>query len=142
MSPLKRLTTTADRAARAVRGARDDADPFRDAELARRVRGSQPSESLEAQVLVVELVAELLALRLQVAAVLGVRRDLDRHLLDHGEPEALDPGHLLRVVREDANGRQAQVGEDLAADAVLAQVGREAELEVGLDGVEPASCSS
>ena len=47
------------------------------------------------------------------------------------------PGQLLRVVREDADRRQAEVGEDLVADPVLARVGREAELEVRLDGVEP-----
>ena len=32
---------------------------------------------------------------------------------------------------------EAQVGEDLRADAVLARVGREAELDVGLHRVEP-----
>ena len=34
--------------------------------------------------------------------------------------------------------RQAEVDEDLRADAVVAQVDRQAELEVGVDGVEPA----
>src|SRR4029079_4929159 len=92
---------------------------------------------LEANVLVVQLMAELFALRLQIPAVLGVGRDLDRHLLDDGEPEALDPRHLLRIVRQDANGGQAEVGQDLAPDPVFAQVGCEAELEVGLDGIEP-----
>src|SRR3712207_8550117 len=33
--------------------------------------------------------------------------------------------------------RQAEVGEDLVADPVVAHVRREAELEVRLDGVEP-----
>ena len=63
--------------------------------------------------------------------------DLDRHLLDDREPEALDAGELLRVVRQDPDRRQAEVGEDLVADPVLARVGREAELEVRLDRVEP-----
>ena len=81
-------------------------------------------------------VAQLVTLRLRGSAVLGVRRDLDRHLLDHGQPVAVEPADLLRVVREDADRRQAEVGEDLVADPVLARVRREAELEVRLDGVE------
>ena len=89
-----------------------------------------------------EPMAELVALGLEVAAVLGVRRHLDRHLLDHLEAEALDAGDLLRVVREDADRREPEVGEDLRADPVLARVGREAELEVRLDRVEPSSWSS
>ena len=43
-----------------------------------------------AQVLVVQPVAELIPLGGQIAPVLVVRRDLDRHLLDHRQPEAVD----------------------------------------------------
>ena len=84
-----------------------------------------------------EPVPELVALRGEVAAVLGVRRHLDRHLLDHRQPVALEPADLLRVVRQDPDRREAEVGEDLVADPPLARVGREAELEVRLDRVEP-----
>ena len=80
--------------------------------------------------------AQLVALRLEVVAVLVVRLDLDRLLRDGREPEAADPGDLPRVVRQDADRGQPEVGEDLRADAVLARVGLEAELEVGLDRVE------
>ena len=34
--------------------------------------------------------------------------------------------------------RQPEIGEDLRADAVVAHVGSEAELEIGVDGVEAA----
>ena len=85
----------------------------------------------------VKPVAELIPLGGQIPAVLVVRGDLDRHLLDDREPEAVDAGELLRVVREDADRRQPEVGEDLVADPVVARVGREAELEVRLDRVEP-----
>src|SRR6266508_2804003 len=71
---------------------------------------------LEAKVLVVEPVPELRALGLQVVAVLVVRRDLDRHLLDDRQAEALDARDLLRVVREDSNRREPEIGEDLVAD--------------------------
>ncbi len=84
----------------------------------------------------VQAVSELIPLGGQIAPVLLVGRDLDRHLLDHRQPEAVDARQLLRVVREDADRRQPEVGEDLVADPVVARVGREAELDVGLDGVE------
>src|SRR5215217_8910445 len=92
---------------------------------------------VELQALVVEPVPELRALRLEVAAVLGVRRHLDRNLLRHLEPEPLEAGDLLRVVREDPDRLEPELVENLRADAVFSAVGREAELDVRLDGVEP-----
>src|SRR5687767_8132428 len=81
-------------------------------------------------------VPELLPLRLEVVAVVVVGLDLDR-LLRHGrEPEPADPRDLPRVVREHADGREPEVGEDLRADPVLARIRLEAELEVRLDRVE------
>ena len=67
----------------------------------------------------------------------GFGRVLDRHLRRHAEPVALQPADLLRVVGEDADRRQPEVDEDLRADAVVAQVDRQAELEVGVDRVHP-----
>ena len=64
-----------------------------------------------------------------------VRHGLHRHPLDDLEAVALDAAVLRRVVRHQPHRRDAEVDEDLRADAVLARVGREAELEVGLDGV-------
>ena len=77
------------------------------------------------------------SLRREVARILGLRRDLDRDLLDDGETEAVESGELARVVGQDANRRQAEVGEYLVADPPLPRVRRKAELEVRLDGVEP-----
>src|SRR5438132_5838377 len=79
-------------------------------------------QGLVLQVLVMKLVAELVTFRGEVARVLLRRRRLDRHLLDHLEPEPLDTGDLLRVVREDADRGQAELGEDLVADPVVAHV--------------------
>ena len=95
---------------------------------------------LEADALVVELLAEqmpeLVALHVEVAPVLVVGQDLDRHLLDDGQPVGLDALHLARIVREEPDGGQPEVGQDLVPEAVLARVGREAELDVRLDRVE------
>ena len=52
-------------------------------------------------------------------------------------PKPSMPADLARIVREDPDGAQPEVGEDLVADPPLARVGREAELEVRLDRVEP-----
>ena len=102
------------------------------------------------QVLVVEPVPELLTFGLEVAQVLVVRRHLDRHLLGDRQPVRDGALELPRVVRQQADRRQAEVGEDLVADPVLARVGGEAEREVRLDGVAapapaartPAACSA
>ena len=82
-------------------------------------------------------VAELLTFRGEVARVLGGRLDLERHLLDDRQPVAVEPRELARIVREDADRRQPEVGEDLVADPPLPRVGREPEREVRLDRVEP-----
>ena len=68
--------------------------------------------------------------------VVLLRLDLDRHLLGHragrsprGRRSCAGCSSGCWIVDE------AEVGQDLRADAVVAQVGREAELDVGLDGV-------
>ena len=90
---------------------------------------------VEGEALVVEGVAHLVALGPQVGLVVGVGRRLDRHLLGDREAVALEADDLFRVVGEDADAGQAEVAEDLGADPVVAQVGGQAELEVGLDRV-------
>src|SRR5439155_13431247 len=71
----------------------------------------------------------------QVADVVGVGLGLERHPLDDLEAEALEAAVLGRVVRQQTHRRDAQVDEDLGPDAVLAAVDRQAELDVGVDGV-------
>src|SRR5438046_7977340 len=80
--------------------------------------------------------SELLALRGEIAAVLVVGRHFDRHLLDDLQPVGLDSLHLARIVREESDGRQPEVGENLVPEPVLARVRGETQLDVRLDGVE------
>src|SRR5437588_9428105 len=80
-----------------------------------RSRSLSTLQRLILQVLVMKLVAELVTFRGEIADVLRRRRGLDRHLLDYLEPEALDARDLLRIVREDPDRRQPEVGEDLVA---------------------------
>src|SRR5437867_3747113 len=79
---------------------------------------------------------ELVALRVEIVAIFAIRLHLDGLLRDDGQAESRDARDLLRVVREYANRRQTEVRQDLRADAVFARVGRKAELEIRLDGVE------
>ena len=65
----------------------------------------------------------------------AVGRGLQRDPLDDLETVALEAAVLRRVVRHQPHRGDAEVDEDLRADAVLARIGREAELDVGLDGV-------
>ena len=64
-----------------------------------------------------------------------VGQHVERHPLDDLETVALEAAVLGRIVGHQPHRRHAEVDEDLRADAVLAGVGREAELDVGLDGV-------
>src|SRR5918993_1395850 len=82
-------------------------------------------------------VAHALALGPQVGDVLGVRLRLQRHPFDDVEPEALEAPVLGGVVRHVAQGGDAEVNQDLGADAVLAAVYGQAQLDVGVDRVPP-----
>ena len=98
--------------------------------MIRNVVASWTSVRIEA-----EQVPELVLLGAQVRDVLVVRHRVQRHPLDDLEAVALDAAVLRGIVRHQPHGGDAEIDEDLRADAVLARVGREPELEVGLDRV-------
>src|SRR5258708_938494 len=79
--------------------------------------------------------AELVALGAEVPCVLGVLRLDDGHALLDAEPIPLEPHDLARVVRDGTDGVEPEIEQDLRADAVVAEIRREAELLVGLDRV-------
>src|SRR5215203_2485685 len=83
-----------------------------------------------------ELVPQLLLLRLEVAAGVIGRRDLERQPFDDGELVALDADQLARIVRQQAHRTDPEILQDLDADAVVALIGLETEPLVRLDGVE------
>src|SRR3972149_4665735 len=71
----------------------------------------------------------------QVTPVVDVYWSENRHLVNDFKPIAFNAGQLLRAIGEDANLSESEVSENLGADAVFAQVGRQAESFVRLDGV-------
>src|SRR5450830_1062866 len=77
---------------------------------------------------------ELISFSRQVALVLGVGRNDDRHLLDDSQSVTGDT-QLARVVGEQTDCREPEIDEDLVADPPFSLVGAEAELKVGLDRV-------
>ena len=77
----------------------------------------------------------LLAFGVEVMLVVLARLDHDGHAFVDREPVAVDADDLHRVVREQAEVLDAEVEQNLRADAVFAEVGRESEADVGLDRV-------
>ena len=61
----------------------------------------------------------------------------DRHALDDLQAIALQPRALRGIVRQETNGRKPEIGEDLCADAIVAEIRCKAELDVRLDGIAP-----
>ena len=87
------------------------------------------------QIFIVQKVSHLDFLNAQIALVELVRLDDERHALDDLEVLALKSRALGGVVRHEADARQAEIGKDLCANAVVAEVGREAQFDVRLDGI-------
>src|SRR5262245_14796345 len=85
-----------------------------------------------------EQMAKFVALRAEVARVLVVRRLHDGNALAEPQIVPLESNHLARVVRDRPNRLEADVEQDLRADAVVAEIGLEAELLIRLDGVGTA----
>ena len=82
-----------------------------------------------------EVVPHPVALGLHVPLGFRVHPHVERHALGDREPEPVESSVLRRAVGEQPDRGQAQIGEDLGADAVLARVDREPEVEVGVDRV-------
>src|SRR5262249_7619088 len=83
-------------------------------------------------------VSELRLLGPEVVDVAGVGLDLERGARHDGDAIGLEPGDLLRIVGQQADALDAEVAQDLGADAVVAEIFLEAELEVRLHRVAPA----
>src|SRR5581483_8131203 len=81
--------------------------------------------------------AELGALGAEIMNVAVARRHLEGNALDHLNAVDLKPADLARVVGEQGDLVHTEVAQDLRADAVIAQILLEAELEIGLHRVAP-----
>src|SRR6185503_16894513 len=71
----------------------------------------------------------------QIPDIPRVRLNLDRYSLDHFQPVAFDANDLSRVIRNQLDLMQAEIRENLGTDAVIPQIGLEAELEIRLHRV-------
>ena len=82
-----------------------------------------------------EVVTHAVALGLEVSVVVFRGWHLDRHVLDDFQSVGLQSHALLRVVGHEAHLVHAKVAEHLRAAAIVALVGFESEVSVGIDGV-------
>src|SRR6202022_3098353 len=82
-----------------------------------------------------QVVAHPITLGDQVPDVLRVRPHRKRHPLDDVQPVPVEADALGRVVCEQPHRAHSQVVQDLRAQSVVASVGRQAQLEVRVDGV-------
>src|SRR5262245_19599221 len=81
--------------------------------------------------------SQLIFLGFQIAGVILVGWDLDGDAFDNAQAVAVQADDLAGVVGEQADVADAQIVENLGADAVVTQIGAEAEAVVGFDSVEP-----
>src|SRR5450432_934382 len=72
---------------------------------------------------------QLLPLRFQIPFVVWIGFHFDRHLLDDLQTVALQPDNFFRIVRQQANGFQAEVNENLRAKPVFTQIHLVTELQ-------------
>ncbi|MFM1943711.1 MAG: hypothetical protein RI897_2693 [Verrucomicrobiota bacterium] len=80
--------------------------------------------------------SHLLAFGLEVFFVVGIGFDPDGELFCDGEAVAFEADDFARVIGEEPDGFEAEVGEDLGSESVLTQVHAEAEGAVGFDRIE------
>src|SRR5262249_35210078 len=81
-----------------------------------------------------QVVAHPVTLGDQVPYVLRVRPYRQRYPLEDVQPVPVEPDPLGRVVGEQPHRAHSKVVEDLRAQSVVASVGGQTELEVGVDG--------
>ena len=76
-----------------------------------------------------------LLLRTQIAFVIRIGSGLDRHILHDCQPIAFQSHTLSRIVGQQTNLRNTQLPQNLCTYAVVAQVGVESEVDIGIDRV-------
>src|SRR5689334_5719549 len=81
--------------------------------------------------------SELVPLGPHVAGALAVLGLHDRYSLVHAQPVPLETDELAGIVGDRSYRVQAEVEQDLGADAVVPKIGLEPELLVGFDRVRP-----
>src|ERR1700694_4198053 len=131
------LTPCTSRAARAPRNSLFDTSSLKRATTTAMVRSSPLRSGLAPfSPTALEKMSKLVFLGLQVALVVRIGFDADRDALDDLQTESFESVNLLGVVRQQPDLSNAEVVDDLAADAVVAFVCRVAQSLIRLDGIE------
>src|SRR5579862_7875008 len=85
---------------------------------------------------VIQQMAQLVLLGLQIATVLFVRRYLDRNSFDNPQTVAIEADDFLGIIRQEPNFPDTQIDQDLRPNAIVPEVGSEAQPAIGLDGIQ------
>src|SRR6266404_5808931 len=79
---------------------------------------------------------ELGLLRLEIFLVMRVRFATNRNLLDHLQAVAFETDDFFRIVGEEAKLPHTKIEQNLRAESIITQIGRQTELRVRFDGIE------
>ena len=80
--------------------------------------------------------AEFVALRIEIALIMGICFRANRQLFDDLQPVSLQTHHLFRIIGKKANLANTEIMENLSTHPVVAEVGRETQFFVGLYSIE------
>src|SRR5207248_11444333 len=72
----------------------------------------------------------------EIFCVMRVGFGSNRHLLDHLNAVTLETHNLLRIICQESELADTKIVKNLRAESVIAEIGRETELRIGLDGIE------
>ena len=90
------------------------------------------NERLVSLLVEVQCVSHALFLRVQIALIVFVGGNLNRHVLDNLKSVSFKTNTLYGIVGEEANLADANLAQDLSSHAVVAQVGVEAQMDIGI----------
>ena len=71
----------------------------------------------------------------QIELVKRVSVDNDRHSFAYGDAIAGKPHTFGRIISDQTNAGQAQVGKDLSSDTIITQIRSKAQLNIGFNGI-------
>ena len=84
-----------------------------------------------------EGVAELVPFGREIAPVIGIGRDFERHALGDVDAEFFEGQGFVGIVRQQPQTVDTERAQDLPGNAVVAGIGDKTQRGIGLDGVVP-----
>lgn len=83
----------------------------------------------------VQLMPHFFLFDFQIELVKRVSVDNDRHSFAYGDAIAGKTHTFGRIISDQTNAGQAQVGKDLSSDTIITQIRSKAQLNIGFNGI-------